>query len=82
MFAWAVGGPTVGSFADTVRQPGIHTQWMFFFAVADLEAAAAAVRARGGIVVGTMSTSAGDLVAPCDDPQGGAFALFQRTPAP
>jgi predicted enzyme related to lactoylglutathione lyase len=33
------------------------------------------VRARGGLVVGTMKTSRGDLVAPCEDPQGGAFAL-------
>jgi hypothetical protein len=28
-----------------------------------------------------MQTSSGDLVAPCDDPQGAAFALYQFAPA-
>ncbi len=65
--------------ANTARLPDIHPQWLFYFRVANIEAALATVRARGGAVVGPMPTSSGDLVAACNDPQGAAFGLYEFT---
>ena len=79
MFAWDESGQTAGAMSNIARLPNIHPQWLFFFRVHDLESSLAKVRASGGKVVGSMSTSSGDIVAPCDDPQGGAFALYQFT---
>jgi predicted enzyme related to lactoylglutathione lyase len=50
---------------------------MFFFPVANIEDSLARVRASGGIALPVLRTSNGDLAAPCDDPQGGAFALYE-----
>ncbi len=77
VFAWDESGSNVGSMANTARLPGVHPDWLFYFRVANIEAALATVRARGGAVVGPMPTSSGDLVAACDDPQGAAFGLYQ-----
>jgi hypothetical protein len=76
-FAWEQSGPSVGSMTKLARLPHIHSQWLFFFRVPDIESSLARVRAHGGTVVGTTQTSTGDLVAPCEDPQGGAFGLYQ-----
>ena len=77
MFAWEAAGPSVGSMGNTARPPQIHPQWQFFFAVPDIEDAAARVRALGGLVLPVVQTSTGDLAAACDDPQGAAFGLYQ-----
>jgi predicted enzyme related to lactoylglutathione lyase len=77
LFAWDESGTSAGSVANTAQQPHIHPQWMFFFPVANLEVSLARVRALGGIAPPALRTSNGDLAAPCDDPQGGAFALYQ-----
>ena len=80
-FSWDDTGRTVGSVADIARSPRIHPQWQFFFRVADIDGALARTREAGGTVLGRMANEAGDLMAPCEDPQGAAFALFQPRPA-
>ncbi len=81
-FAWASGGPSVGSMAALAGRPGIHPQWLFHFAVAALDPAVDAVRAGGGLAIGPLALPGGDRIAVCDDPQGGAFALRERAKAP
>lgn len=76
-FGWTPEGESAGSFLDGARRPGIHTQWLFFFAVDDLDAAAARVRRLGGTALTEVDSGAGTLL-PCDDPQGAAFGLWQR----
>lgn len=76
-FAWQQSGPIVGSMANTARLPHVHPQWLFFFRVADIEESLARVDARGGKPLTAIRTSGGDLAAPCNDPQGAAFALYQ-----
>ncbi|MBN9159948.1 MAG: VOC family protein [Myxococcales bacterium] len=76
MFAWDRSGETVGSIANTARLPGVHTHWLFYFPVADLEASLALVRAKGGKTLAPVVLPNGNRLAPCDDPQGAAFGLF------
>jgi predicted enzyme related to lactoylglutathione lyase len=78
MFAWADAPKSVGSMANTARSPGVHTHWLFYFAVPDLEAALAKVRARGGLVLEHRAVLPdGSRLAPCEDAQGAAFGLLQ-----
>jgi uncharacterized protein len=69
-FAWAQGGPSVGSMMDSAGRPGVHPHWLFHFGVPSLDAAVDAIRARGGRVAGVFAE-----VAVCEDPQGAAFAV-------
>src|SRR5205823_432174 len=78
-FAWDDSGRTVGSVANTVELPRVHPQWLFFFRVDDIERARARVETQGGLALSAMKTPSGNLAAPCDDPQGAAFALYQFT---
>jgi predicted enzyme related to lactoylglutathione lyase len=80
-FAWDDRGAAVGSISDAARSPRIHPQWLFFFAVDDLMDKLAIVRARGGLALEPMRTPDGHLVAVCDDAQGAAFAMLERSPA-
>ncbi|PCC68429.1 hypothetical protein SAMN02745121_05002 [Nannocystis exedens] len=81
-FAWQPGGPGVGGMSDAARRPGIHTHWLFHFAVDDLDAAIDRVRSGGGRAVGEpMRAPGGARVAPCEDPQGAAFALHEAAPS-
>ena len=77
MFAWDETGPAVGSMGDTARVAQVHPQWLFFFEVPDLETALARVLAGGGKALEPTQNPNGDLTAPCDDPQGAAFGLYQ-----
>jgi predicted enzyme related to lactoylglutathione lyase len=52
---------------------------MFYFPVEDMDRTLDRVRARSGKAIGPMRLSTGDLAAACDDPQGGAFGLYQFT---
>jgi len=79
VFAWDGSRVPAGSTTDLARQPGIHPQWLFFFAVPDLETAVARVGALGGLALATTRTVRGDLVATSQDPQGGAFGLCERS---
>jgi len=78
-FAWDASGHGAGAIANSARLRHVHPHWLFYFAVPELEAALARVRAHGGIVLHSLRTPGGDLVAPCDDPQGAGFALYQRS---
>lgn len=75
--AWDESGQSAGSVADITGSPHIHPQWLFFFRVPDLERSLARVRAAGGLALEPTTTGRGALVAPCDDPQGAAFALYE-----
>ncbi|MEO8900372.1 MAG: hypothetical protein ABI488_02065 [Polyangiaceae bacterium] len=79
-FAWQPGGPVVGSMSDIAQRPGVHTHWLFHFRVPALEPALEAVRAGGGVSLPVLTLPNGDRVVACDDAQGAAFALFERTP--
>jgi predicted enzyme related to lactoylglutathione lyase len=51
--------------------------WLYYFNVADLEAAAKRVKAAGGrILVGPMEGPGGYWIVQCMDPQGAMFALM------
>jgi len=62
----------------TARSPEIHSQWLFFFRVADIERSMERVRTLGGIVVEPTQTPDGDVMVACDDPQGAAFGLMSN----
>lgn len=77
-FAWQAGGATVGAMCDIRARPGVHPHWLFHFRVEALDAALEAVKTSGGVAVGPFDVPGGDRVAVCDDPQGAAFALYER----
>jgi predicted enzyme related to lactoylglutathione lyase len=76
--AFASGEPPFGAVGDVAEREGVHTQWLYFFAVPSIDAAAAEVRARGGLVFGPSTMEDGRRLAACDDPQGAAFGLIER----
>ncbi|MDC0716366.1 VOC family protein [Nannocystis bainbridge] len=79
-FAWQPDGHSVGGMSDAALRPGIHTHWLFHFAVDDLELALGRVRGGGGRVAGEpLRGPGGARVAVCEDPQGAAFALHAAT---
>ena len=50
--------------------------WLYYFEVADMDAALSAVKAGGGKVVqGPMELTPGHWITRCIDPQGAMFAL-------
>jgi predicted enzyme related to lactoylglutathione lyase len=69
-FAWDGSDRSVGSVSNAALSSRIHTQWLYFFCVDDLDRALANVRTHGGITLPPSTTSQGDRVAPCDDPDG------------
>ncbi len=77
LFAFSEAGDAVGSVGNTARWQGVHTHWMFYFPVADIEATVARVRALGGQARDPITLPSGSRLAPCDDPQGAAFGLIQ-----
>ena len=77
LFSWDESGVSVGSVCNVARQPHIHTQWLYFFRVSDLERSAARVRELGGLALPSAVGVDGALFAACDDAQGGAFGLYQ-----
>ncbi len=77
-FAWQAGGATVGAVCDIRARPQVHPHWLFYFRVDALASAMEAVKSAGGVVLGPFNAPGGDRVAVCDDPQGAAFALYER----
>ena len=76
MFACDGSQAAIGSMANTARAPGVHAHWLYFFAVADLDATMAKVRARGGeIIAEPVTLPNGNGIVACHDAQGGAFGL-------
>jgi predicted enzyme related to lactoylglutathione lyase len=81
LFAWAGSNASVGMMGNTARWPGVHAHWLYYFPVRDLDGALAKVSANGGRVVAPAAALAnGDRLAPCDDPQGAAFGLYEAAP--
>ncbi len=76
LFTWAGAEQDLGAMSNMARLPGVHTHWLFYLSVGDLDAALEKVRALGGVVLnGPMEVPGGGRVAQCEDPQGAAFAL-------
>lgn len=76
-FAYA-DGDAVGFISNAARSLPTHPHWLFFFAVADLEAARAVVVAGGGEAFAEVEVpGVGRLIA-CHDPWGAAFGLAGR----
>jgi predicted enzyme related to lactoylglutathione lyase len=70
----------VGAIANTARRAGVHTHWMFCFALDrhdDVEAAVARVRALGGTAFDPVALPDGRRLAACEDAQGGAFGVME-----
>jgi uncharacterized protein len=75
-----VGGKEVGGTMPP-RTASVPNHWHVYFAVADVDAAAAKIRQLGGsIVVEPFDTPIGKM-AVAADPQGAVFSLFQAPPA-
>ncbi len=70
-----------GIYMKSDNMPGPkHPEWLYYFAVEDIDAATAAVKAHGGQVVGgPMDVPGGDRVAICLDPENTFFALSTIT---
>jgi predicted enzyme related to lactoylglutathione lyase len=75
-FSWGAGSVPVGTMADTAGRPELHPHWLFYFQVADLEAAIAQVAGHGGKVIGPAELPDGVRLAVCEDPQGAEFGLM------
>jgi predicted enzyme related to lactoylglutathione lyase len=77
LFSWDDCGVTIGSISNLARLPHIHTQWLFYFRVDDVERSAARVTELGGLALPSVRGADGAAMAACDDGQGGAFGLYQ-----
>jgi len=76
---FAVGGAQRGG-VMTSGAPGVPF-WLFYFAHADIDAAAAAIPAAGGTVhMGPHEVPGGGWVLAASDPQGAGFALIGPRP--
>jgi uncharacterized protein len=77
LFAWRTGTGSIGSIGNTGRWPGVHAHWLFYFVVADIDAAVVRIRALGGAAMNPIALAAGRYLAACEDPEGAAFGLIQ-----
>ena len=75
-FAFGPGEPAAGAISDVESRPGVHTHWLFFFAVPSLDDAVARVSTYGGVPI-VVELPSGVRVAVCDDPQGAAFGMIE-----
>ncbi len=71
------GGDPIGGMMG--MPPGMaRPAWIYYTAVADLDATLKAVTSRGGQVLnGPMDVPGGGKIAQCTDPQGAVFALYE-----
>jgi len=76
MFAWDGDGANIGSVANTARREGVHTHWLYYFPVVDLDASLELVRAAGGTALAPVDLPNRIRLAACEDPQGAAFGLL------
>jgi predicted enzyme related to lactoylglutathione lyase len=72
---FAAGGEPIGGMMnkpDQIPSP----VWLFYFNVAEIEAAASRVGEHGGqVLMGPHQVPGGSWIAQCMDPQGAMFAL-------
>jgi predicted enzyme related to lactoylglutathione lyase len=75
---FSVAGETIGGmFTKPPTLP--HPFWLYYFTVADIEAAAERVEAAGGeIIYGPIEVPGGSWILHCLDPQGTIFGLLDR----
>jgi uncharacterized protein len=72
---FSAAGQTIGGMFN--KPPAAPTAfWLYYFNVADVDAAAERVRANGGEVLEGPTEIPGGRVARCTDPQGAIFALI------
>jgi predicted enzyme related to lactoylglutathione lyase len=72
---FAAGGRTIGGVFDKLSRAPVPF-WLYYFNVADMDVALAAVGAGGGRTVqGPFELAPGHWIARCIDPQGAMFAL-------
>ena len=70
-------GSAIG--AIMTRADGMPAQWLFYFRVADIDAALAKVEGKGGTVVhGPAEVPGGDSILVCLDPTGAGFGLVGK----
>ncbi|HXY59365.1 MAG TPA: VOC family protein [Methylocystis sp.] len=76
--SFAAGAEMMGGMID--KPPTLpHPFWLYYFNVADIEAAAKRVEEAGGeILYGPDEAPGAALIAHCADAQGAAFALMER----
>lgn len=80
MFGWDPAGPSVGAMLDSARRPEVHPHWLVYWRVANLEQTLGRVcRQAGRVIGGPLAFIGSDRIAVCEDDQGAAFALTQRT---
>lgn len=69
----------LGGFMKKPADQPAPPHWLYYTTVEDLTGALNRVRELGGQVLwGPMEVPGGDTVATCMDPQGAAFAIFQK----
>jgi predicted enzyme related to lactoylglutathione lyase len=72
---FSVGGQTIGGMFNKPPELTVPA-WLYYFSVADIDAAAERVKARGGqLLAGPIEVPGGSWIARCADPQGAVFAL-------
>lgn len=75
---FSVKGETIGGmFTKPATLPVPF--WLYYFNIANIEAAAKCVEAGGGrILYGPTAVPSGDIIVHCTDPQGAVFGLLDR----
>ncbi len=82
-FAWRAGDDADGAMLNSARLPGVHTHWLFFFQVDELDRAIDTVRAHHGWAQDApIRLPDGRRSLACEDPQGGAFGLIEPPSGP
>ncbi|MGH7050065.1 MAG: VOC family protein [Acetobacteraceae bacterium] len=72
---FAIDGAAAGGMLNE-KDPASHPFWLFYFAVAEINAAVARVATEGGkVLAGPHEVPGGGRIIHCADPQGAAFAL-------
>ncbi|MGH7080013.1 MAG: VOC family protein, partial [Acetobacteraceae bacterium] len=72
---FAIDGVAAGGMFNE-KDVASHPFWLFYFAVAEIDAAAARVATAGGkVLAGPHEVPGGGRIIHCADPQGAAFAL-------
>jgi hypothetical protein len=75
------GVPSGGMMTKCAEVPA--PRWQYYFNVADIDAAEARVKERGGqILHGPTEVPGGSWIVQCTDPQGALFALLEPNMAP
>ena len=84
MITRSAGGPAGGvlGLTDAMCEGGAHPCWLGYIHVADVDAAASAITAKGGKVLMPATDIAVGRIAMVADPQGAPFYLMTPIPPP